>query len=1087
MTASSDNRRLSTVDCPSGILAGRQHASRGTRDPHDCSMTEPAPTNASSSFRSLLINLAAFCYAAGFFVSTKKFLDFAPTEPVAIGRVTVDGISKLQDYVRFGFFLLFVPLFTLLLIWLLPKIGRRITRTAPAAAPLRVVALTALPLLLSPILYLTTYKELWSVLFPPVLAWMILAGWSLYARFERLQNVIAATDRATHALIVSEGLALILFRYLATGQRIAHIPSLLLESIFVVVLLALWWGAVMGLSILFTRREHAANPLPERIAGGAFPLTLLPLAALLPIVPAASFAAAVALSIAGLAVFTLSRASAPSDLVIERLTAWFAVPAMLFVVGYAAAAHSTAWIDLFHHGETLGPASDYLRGKLPYSGVFPLHGLLQNGFLDAWLMEIFGRSIDVATMRTTILQALMIPLIWVVSWVSFRSWVASAGAVLGAFILAADNQRALLEIAVVILLVLAIRGGRMFPVLLAGAVSGVALFFSFEIGLYCLIAAPVSFVALWLMEPSRDRIGRVLSRTALFAAGVCLGAAPFLLWLGSKGLAGAFFTTSFVTIPGLIDATWSLPFPDIDNWFSKQMPAESLFQLAWHIRFVINPLILSFAVIVLGLRAIRRTVSIDDQVLAVLVVFATVTQRSALGRSDFFHQWFAAFLISPILVALIWRLVVLLRRHAPGVRIAATIATVVLIPVLLVISWAPSLLETRLESTVGFKERRAGTAPDDLGEESRRRIGKVVAAIEERVGRDEPIYDFSNQPALYFLADRPNPTRFYQVPIVSPIALQREVVRDLERSRPALIVMSSPDSYDRFDGVLNRDRAPLVASWIEHHYKPDVMVEGVDLWVPQKTKPGPWTPPDPVPGPDAVALRPQPAGRMAFPSVGSVTGGDGARWSSELFIRNPHDVPVAYRLRYVTAESIEEQPFAVPPHEARRIEDIARNLFGVTQELGTLWLVYDQTYPPVTMMVTTREPSSSRGSHSNALTLADAAGRERRADSLLIPGLDTGDSERMNLSLVNFGAGPATARIAVVDRNGSPLGTPYFVSLEEEKGFLVSDLATALGAAPAPDGGIRITVDGGVLAARLSIVDSATGSAGSITAVPVDE
>ena len=56
------------------------------------------------------------------------------------------------------------------------------------------------------------------------------------------------------------------------------------------------------------------------------------------------------------------------------------------------------------------------------------------------------------------------------------------------------------------------------------------------------------------------------------------------------------------------------------------------------------------------------------------------------------------------------------------------------------------------------------------------RIQDVTKAVQELTRRNEPIFDFSNQPAFYFFADRPNPTRFYQVPILSPRGFQAETI-----------------------------------------------------------------------------------------------------------------------------------------------------------------------------------------------------------------------------------------------------------------------------------------------------------------------
>ncbi|HEX6086384.1 MAG TPA: hypothetical protein VF266_17785, partial [Thermoanaerobaculia bacterium] len=60
--------------------------------------------------------------------------------------------------------------------------------------------------------------------------------------------------------------------------------------------------------------------------------------------------------------------------------------------------------------------------------------------------------------------------------------------------------------------------------------------------------------------------------------------------------------------------------------------------------------------------------------------------------------------------------------------------------------------------------------------------------LRELTKKNEPVFDFSNQPAFYFFADRPNPTRFYQVPILSPRAFQEETIRALEQAKPKVVL-----------------------------------------------------------------------------------------------------------------------------------------------------------------------------------------------------------------------------------------------------------------------------------------------------------
>ena len=69
-------------------------------------------------------------------------------------------------------------------------------------------------------------------------------------------------------------------------------------------------------------------------------------------------------------------------------------------------------------------------------------------------------------------------------------------------------------------------------------------------------------------------------------------------------------------------------------------------------------------------------------------------------------------------------------------------------------------------------------------EEVAYRIAAVSEEVRKLTRRAEPIFDFSNQPAFYFFCARPNPTRFYQIPILLPPAFQRETIVALERTAP---------------------------------------------------------------------------------------------------------------------------------------------------------------------------------------------------------------------------------------------------------------------------------------------------------------
>ncbi len=112
-------------------------------------------------------------------------------------------------------------------------------------------------------------------------------------------------------------------------------------------------------------------------------------------------------------------------------------------------------------------------------------------------------------------------------------------------------------------------------------------------------------------------------------------------------------------------------------------------------------------------------------------------------------------------------------------------------------------------------ERAGGIRiPDDQASQ----IKAVVEYIQSNTEPDETIFDFSNQGAFYFFADRPMATRYHQVCYASTRAMQKEVIEDLERHRTNLVIFGTGSGYDSIDGVPNVDRHPLIAEYLKENY-----------------------------------------------------------------------------------------------------------------------------------------------------------------------------------------------------------------------------------------------------------------------------
>ncbi|HKR66813.1 MAG TPA: hypothetical protein VJZ00_24010, partial [Thermoanaerobaculia bacterium] len=841
---------------------------------------------------------AAFCLACGVFLSlTLLFGNLPPTAPVAIGLVTIERYSKLRDYLGAALFFLLVPPLT---IWL-ERVLLRASRNSIAFL---------LPYLLSPLFYLTTGKVGWILLLPIALSFAAPRVFALWRR-KWIRDLFRRELAGYHALLFSEAVAWLFYRYIVTGRRIAHINTLFLEIVFVLMFFAIFWGA----AILIARIAELAfaqktEEVFARVVCASMPILALPFLATIwmPLPHPRMFMVAALL----LGAIVASRSRKPlAPRAARQLAAYVVIPALIYLFSFVSTAQLSQWIDLFHRGESIGPASDYLRGKVPFRDVFALHGMLEDGRLDAWLMELFGRSLDVAILRTVVIGAFLGVAIWYLGLAVFESIPLALLCVAMGSWTTAENDRTFFQVAAVALFWSALRRRSRATAIASGVFAGVALFFSYEIGMYSILGALAASLLLWLVSRRTPWDGLPpATAAAFFLLGALLGAAPFAIYLGLHGALADFASISFRVIPRIIDAVWSLPFPDLVSTFRKDLNLHTLsdFVLWEKFHLIVSPLTIAIAAVYFIQRWLRRRVETLDFALLILTVFALVAQRTAFGRASFRHQYFAAFLIGPLLVLLaliafrvlrsVWR------DGDEGARAFVLAIAAMALPIIGVLFWIPDLVNARLQDFVRYPWRHARAEPDPHAEEVSWRIKDVSANIRELTPRGEPIFDFSNQPAFYFFADRPNPTRFYQVPILSPREFQAETIRDLERAKPKVILRRSPELFDQFDGVTNDLRAQAVSAYIDDAYHFYKNIRGVELWTRR-----PDARPRPIPNylamirvPSQKELVDAGVARLVFPAVGSVGGIGGSYWQSDLTMHNPFRDPIPVTLRYVSGD-----------------------------------------------------------------------------------------------------------------------------------------------------------------------------------------
>lgn len=1041
---------------------------------------------------SALLWMAAFAFACALFFCVTLLTRFLPpTPPVAIGVVTIEHDSKLRDYVNAALFFLLVPPLTLGL--------RRIFDRRTARFDVRARLLFALPYFFAPLFFLTTGKIGWVLLLPVVLSLAMPYTLELVRSRLWIRSLLRPEMGPFHALIVAEGVGWVFFRGVVLWKRIAHIPTLFLEVLFVALFLGLFW--LVALYIARLAQLAFGRDLEEtfaRVAIAGVPLAFLPLVAILLVptpIPAVWIVIAFLLSI----LLFLRVRKAPRPESAWKLAAWFVIPLLIYAVSYASTAHLFEYVDLFHRGESIGPASDYLRGKQPYAGIYPLHGLLEDGLLDTWLMELFGRSLDVSVAQSVVLGGFLALSLWYLGIALFGSIpLALLVVAMGAWT-TAENARTFFQIAAVACFWNGLKRRSVTSVVVAGVFCGAALFISYDIGLYSIVGG-VAAIALLAIASRRTAwnglpLGRALGA---FAGGVALGAAPFIIYLSSLGRLGDFFRVSFGEIPAVIDAIWSLPFPDLVSTFRNDLNLHTLtdFVLFEKFHLILSPLVIAIGTAYCLQRWLRRRTDTLDQALLVLLVFAAVTQRTAFGRAEFRHQYFAAFLIGPLIVLLS---VVLARRLRAlwgegdsGARLFIALLIALSIPLVATLFWIPDLVNARIDDTLRYQARVLRVYHEPAADQVNDRIAAVVAQVRQLVPkRSEPIFDFSNQPALYFFCDRPNPTRFYQVPLMSPRAFQQEVIARLEQTKPKVVLRRSPEGFDSFDGVPNSVRAQAVAAYLDDCYEFYRNARGIEVWRRRKdAKPAAlssYLRLIHVPGTHEL-VNPGTT-RAVFPVVGSGEGMGGAYWQSDLTMHNPSREPMQVTLRYVAADRRIDRRLTFAPMQTLRWDDVVKTFFRAESSIGTLWLEYVNGHVPV---VTVRSWDSAHGAHASIeppLTATDAAIAGSPRPELAIVGLPsmTTGARHLNIGAVNVGIVPANVRISVRRaKDGAVMGTPVESWIEEDQVFITRDIEAALGFRIDETMVVRIVVLQGSCAGFATVVGQ-DGDTQFLAAVPAQK
>ena len=551
-------------------------------------------------------------------------------------------------------------------------------------------------------------------------------------------------------------------------------------------------------------------------------------------------AIATTLLVLGLVVGALARPYSGGSARVARSTVVYLSAPLLLVVAVAQLPSALPVMDMFHHGEGLVGARLMLNGSLPWRDLISIHGVLEDSFREMIGLVVFENSRWGGLAGQLML---FVPVYWYFNYLLFvrlfrRSWMAIAAALLitasstrlGNGLFFATHFRMLL-VPIVLLLFARVLDRDSWP--RAAALVGTALF-AFIITpetAYLVGALSVTLVGFeWLHRVDGERWWQAFRRVGRCAACGIAGLATFLVYLvATASLAqyiGYFQTFAFGhSLTGSLPISWG-------DWtfdFAVYVTVGVVVVAAWYV--------------IANLRA-RRAMSTNDWMMVGLTIFVALYYQKFLGRADghVYQSWAVAiplfyYEVYKFVAWLSERLETLSWRTPTIRRLVAQLPFAGLLVFVLVLSW--SSITSQLASG---SDRFRVTVPEPAlvtregyvlpGQSAFQTVTDLQRVLDTVMRPGDKLYDFTNEPGLFsYLLGYTPPTRFYHVSMAIPEQAQQELIDELKKSDPDIVVYDEGKyGLPSWDGVPNSVRHYDISRYLLDHYKPFMSYDGYTLF-----------------------------------------------------------------------------------------------------------------------------------------------------------------------------------------------------------------------------------------------------------------
>lgn len=535
------------------------------------------------------------------------------------------------------------------------------------------------------------------------------------------------------------------------------------------------------------------------------------------------------------------RGGAAGSAAVERRTVLLiAAPVALFVL-VARLPGDLGPINLFEEGQSVTETMLVGHGWLPWRDVVLTHGLLGDVATTAVSWKVFGDSYwGAAAGESLIFYPLtVVATFYLLVYLVGRSWPAILIAALifvGTWLGTADARFLLWPVILLLLAALLKRSTHVRAAALGFLVVAQAIVTP-EMAPTVLIVAFVVAAYEWYWRPPGSPLAQAFRRTISLVIAITVFSAAFLIYIASRGALGDLV---YVTVNLVVGHTLDGAIPPSGAPAGVSAARFDIIALA-----PVAALLISFAYAVVRLR-LRRPFLLADWPMAAVAIFVLFYYTKFLARMDVPHAYEPFMVATPLMIYIIYRAVRAAEHWIRGRLPSRSAGWVSIYPVgiaillfFVVYFWGP--LHTVVDGAsaayrppvaarpafarVGYAEQFDGPAFEDLQ--------RIVNAY---LGPHDRLMDITDEPALfYYFLDRDPSSRWYAPNgIVDTAELQRNLLAELRRAPPKLIVFDDTDEkmygLQAMDGVPVGVRLYLISRWILQHYRPLLVSHGRTIY-----------------------------------------------------------------------------------------------------------------------------------------------------------------------------------------------------------------------------------------------------------------